>query len=233
MEGKRENGFAFAGRKTGGKNADDWRTSDSDQDGREDEPDGHLHKPDGLMKQSFSITTSDKRYLNLISYYSRHQGRSNHSNSQLMNRHFAIFSCQRICIYPEATVKGRLPSNKATDLDQPRIVNQRAFIACKHCRARKVRYRIEHKAPCTNRRLDRIECIEAPNLKKRLVAPKSHPLWHMSGFATFFSILFRLFTAKTNCVEAQPTRSATGPSSSTIYGYGDIKLSIQCGKRSY
>lgn len=75
MEGKRGNGFAStSSRKTSGKNADGSRTGDSDQDGGEDGPDGYRYKPDGLMKQSFSITTSDNRHLHLISYYSRPQG---------------------------------------------------------------------------------------------------------------------------------------------------------------
>ena len=33
-----------------------------------------------------------------------------------------------------------------------------------------------------------------------------------------------------NYEEAQPTHMSTGSSSSKIHGYGDIKLSIQCGK---
>jgi Gti1/Pac2 family transcription factor len=37
----------------------------------EEGPDGYRYKPDGLMKQSFSITTSTGQHLHLISYYSR------------------------------------------------------------------------------------------------------------------------------------------------------------------
>jgi Gti1/Pac2 family transcription factor len=37
----------------------------------EEGPDGYRYKPDGLMKQSFSITTSQGNHLHLISYYSR------------------------------------------------------------------------------------------------------------------------------------------------------------------
>jgi len=41
--------------------------SDDDPDG----PDGYRYKPDGLMKQSFSITTVNHQKLHLISYFSR------------------------------------------------------------------------------------------------------------------------------------------------------------------
>lgn len=37
----------------------------------EDGPDGYRYKPDGLMKQSFSITTSQGQHLHLISYFAR------------------------------------------------------------------------------------------------------------------------------------------------------------------
>ncbi|KAF2752628.1 hypothetical protein EJ05DRAFT_481127 [Pseudovirgaria hyperparasitica] len=45
----------------------DARSGDSEGGG----PDGYRHKPDGLMKQSFSITTSSGQHLRLISYYAR------------------------------------------------------------------------------------------------------------------------------------------------------------------
>ncbi|KAF9884067.1 hypothetical protein FE257_002356 [Aspergillus nanangensis] len=48
------------------------RGSDDDRgDGPDEGPDGYRYKPDGLMKQSFSITTSTGQHLHLISYYSR------------------------------------------------------------------------------------------------------------------------------------------------------------------
>ncbi|RKF81212.1 putative camp-independent regulatory protein pac2 [Golovinomyces cichoracearum] len=43
----------------------------SDEDMEEENPDGYRYKPDGLMKQSFSISTSTGQHLHLISYYSR------------------------------------------------------------------------------------------------------------------------------------------------------------------
>ena len=75
MEGKRGgNSFGppLAAVSRAGKTPDTPRGSDSDMDmGGEDGPDGYRYKPDGLMKQSFSITTSSGNHLHLISYYSR------------------------------------------------------------------------------------------------------------------------------------------------------------------
>ncbi|KAK3384960.1 Gti1/Pac2 family-domain-containing protein [Podospora didyma] len=68
MEGKRGSGFGTT-RRGAGKTPDSGRGSDEDQD--DGEPDGYRYKADGLMKQSFSITTSTGQHLHLISYYSR------------------------------------------------------------------------------------------------------------------------------------------------------------------
>ncbi|KAK3319933.1 Gti1/Pac2 family-domain-containing protein [Cercophora scortea] len=69
MEGKRGN--AFGNRRGAGKTPDSGRGSDEDpEDG---EPDGYRYKADGLMKQSFSITTQAGQHLHLISYYTRNQ----------------------------------------------------------------------------------------------------------------------------------------------------------------
>ncbi|KAJ6782806.1 hypothetical protein PWT90_10954 [Aphanocladium album] len=66
MEGKRGGGFG-----TGRRAGKDGRMSDEDLD--DGEPEGYRYKADGLMKQSFSITTSSNQHLHLISYYSRPQ----------------------------------------------------------------------------------------------------------------------------------------------------------------
>lgn len=66
MEGKR-GGTGFA---PPTKTPESSRNSGEDGDGEEG-PDGYRYKPDGLMKQSFSITTSTNQHLHLISYYSR------------------------------------------------------------------------------------------------------------------------------------------------------------------
>ena len=69
MEGKRGAGFGTARRGAGKTPDSSGRGSDEDQD--DGEPDGYRYKADGLMKQSFSITTSTGNHLHLISYYSR------------------------------------------------------------------------------------------------------------------------------------------------------------------
>ncbi|RDL33911.1 uncharacterized protein BP5553_08279 [Venustampulla echinocandica] len=72
MEGKRGGGsYATTPRRQPGKTPDSGRGSDEDQEMDGDGPDGYRYKPDGLMKQSFSITTSTGQHLHLISYYSR------------------------------------------------------------------------------------------------------------------------------------------------------------------
>ncbi|KAH7060385.1 Gti1/Pac2 family-domain-containing protein [Macrophomina phaseolina] len=65
MEGKR-GGNGFPAKKSSNK-SDSGSKDGSDEDG----PDGYRYKPDGLMKQSFSITTSQGQHLHLISYYAR------------------------------------------------------------------------------------------------------------------------------------------------------------------
>jgi len=67
MEGKRGGGFGNA-RRGAGKTPDSGRGSEGSDEG---EPDGYRYKADGLMKQSFSITTSAGQHLHLISYYTR------------------------------------------------------------------------------------------------------------------------------------------------------------------
>ena len=63
MEGKRGgNGFDK------NANRDGIHGNEGDSDGG---PDGYRYKPDGLMKQSFSITTNNGQHLHLISYFSR------------------------------------------------------------------------------------------------------------------------------------------------------------------
>ncbi|KAG5929359.1 hypothetical protein E4U53_002463 [Claviceps sorghi] len=70
MEGKRGGGFGSA-RRGNGKSPDSGRGSDEDHE--DAEPEGYRYKADGLMKQSFSIVTTTKQHLHLISYYSRPQ----------------------------------------------------------------------------------------------------------------------------------------------------------------
>ncbi|RMZ73729.1 cAMP-independent regulatory pac2 [Pyrenophora seminiperda CCB06] len=70
MEGKRGGSAVPAApvaKRASGKSPDGSSNGDSEGEG----PDGYRYKPDGLMKQSFSITTQSGQHLHLISYYSR------------------------------------------------------------------------------------------------------------------------------------------------------------------
>ncbi|KAI4143764.1 MAG: hypothetical protein L6R39_004459 [Caloplaca ligustica] len=106
MEGKRGgNGLVppLAASRAG-KTPESARGSDSDVEvPQEDGPDGYRYKPDGLMKQSFSITTSSGNHLHLISYYSR-----SHPSAQTLNNPTTDPSLRHIRpqkgMYPESTV---------------------------------------------------------------------------------------------------------------------------------
>ncbi|KAI9798149.1 MAG: hypothetical protein M1825_005410 [Sarcosagium campestre] len=106
MEGKRGGG-AFAPASTSstraGKTPESARGSDSDADMADDSLEGYRYKPDGLMKQSFSITTSNGQHLHLISYYSR-----SHSTAQPLNQPSNDPNLRHIRpqkgMYPESTV---------------------------------------------------------------------------------------------------------------------------------
>lgn len=69
----------------------------------EEGPDGYRYKPDGLMKQSFSIVTSQGQHLHLISYYSRSS-----PSSQVLRQPTADPQLSSIQpakgMYPESTV---------------------------------------------------------------------------------------------------------------------------------
>lgn len=72
MEGKRGGGSVSQSSVSRTGKSPESRGSDEDRgDGTDEGPDGYRYKPDGLMKQSFSITTSTGQHLHLISYYSR------------------------------------------------------------------------------------------------------------------------------------------------------------------
>jgi hypothetical protein len=99
MEGKRggTNLTQPTPKRASGKSPDGSATGDSEGEG----PDGYRYKPDGLMKQSFSITTSSGQHLHLISYYSR-------SNTQPLMQPSTDPSLRHIRppknMYPESTV---------------------------------------------------------------------------------------------------------------------------------
>ena len=107
MEGKRGgNNFGppLAAVSRAGKTADSTRGSDSDLEmAGEDGPDGYRYKPDGLMKQSFSITTSSGNHLHLISYYSRSHPAASNLNSPTSDPQLRHIRPAK-GMYPESTV---------------------------------------------------------------------------------------------------------------------------------
>ena len=108
MEGKRGgSGFGAPPKKANGKAGEGSQYKagggDSDAEAGEDGPDGYRYKPDGLMKQSFSITTSSGQHLHLISYYAR-----THPTAQVLNQPSNDPNLRHIRpqkgMYPESTV---------------------------------------------------------------------------------------------------------------------------------
>jgi Gti1/Pac2 family transcription factor len=103
MEGKRgSSSFGTPGPNRSNKTPESGGGADDLADGEEG-PDGYRYKPDGLMKQSFSITTSQGQHLHLISYFSRSSPTSQilrqpSQDSQLANIQPAKG------MYPESTV---------------------------------------------------------------------------------------------------------------------------------
>jgi len=62
-----------------------------------------------------------------------------------------------------------------------RSVKRRASKACQCCRSRKVRCNVtEHGAPCTNCRLDEVECIVSESRRKKSVHSTSSFRWPVS-----------------------------------------------------
>lgn len=96
MEGKRGGNNFSPANNTANK------SPELDEDGEEG-PDGYRYKPDGLMKQSFSLTTSTGQHLHLISYFSRAQ-----PTAQMMRQPSNDPSLASIQIpkgmYPESTI---------------------------------------------------------------------------------------------------------------------------------
>lgn len=104
MEGKRGGTTVPSQSQRTGKTPDSARGSDEDRgEGPDDGPDGYRYKPDGLMKQSFSITTSAGQHLHLISYYSR-----SHPNAASLLQPTSDPALRNVRpqkgLYPESTV---------------------------------------------------------------------------------------------------------------------------------
>ncbi|OKL60304.1 hypothetical protein UA08_04339 [Talaromyces atroroseus] len=100
MEGKRGGGVSTS---RAGKTPDSRGNSDDDRDGSEEGQDGYRYKPDGLMKQSFSITTSTRQHLHLISYYARSHPTAPNFNQPSTDPALRHIRPQK-GLYPESTV---------------------------------------------------------------------------------------------------------------------------------
>ncbi len=105
MEGKR-GGNSYANTPNGnrGTKTPEAVPDDASLGGEGEEgPDGYRYKPDGLMKQSFSITTSTGQHLHLISYYSR-----SHPTAQVLRQPSTDPQLANITpakgMYPESTI---------------------------------------------------------------------------------------------------------------------------------
>ena len=102
MEGKRgSSSFGTPGNRAT-KTPDSGAGADEPADGEEG-PDGYRYKPDGLMKQSFSITTSQGQHLHLISYFSRSSPTSQVLRQPSQDPQLASIQPAK-GMYPESTV---------------------------------------------------------------------------------------------------------------------------------
>ena len=118
MEGKRGGNYHSTPLARAGRTPESTRGSDSDIDIAGDEgPDGYRYKPDGLMKQSFSITTSTGNHLHLISYYSRAQAAQGlmQPTQDPALRHIR----PQKGMYPESTVENAVPIPAVTRTPMP------------------------------------------------------------------------------------------------------------------
>lgn len=96
MEGKR-GGSSFD------KNASREAAQASNEQDSDGGPDGYRYKPDGLMKQSFSITTNNNQHLHLISYYSRSSQQAQHLMQPTNDPQLRHIRPEK-GMYPESTV---------------------------------------------------------------------------------------------------------------------------------
>ena len=101
MEGKRGGGFPSSQKR--GTSKDGTKDAGSDADMADDGPDGYRYKPDGLMKQSFSITTQSGQHLHLISYFARSHPEAQELKQPTQDAHLNKIRPPK-GMYPESTV---------------------------------------------------------------------------------------------------------------------------------
>ena len=100
----------------------------------------------------------------------------------LLKRRHLIASMSDCSGSPSDHMESQPPKRKATTagldgVTVGRSVKRRASKACQCCRARKVRCNVtEHGAPCTNCRLDEVDCIVSESRRKKSVTHRvQHP----------------------------------------------------------
>jgi Gti1/Pac2 family transcription factor len=102
MEGKRGS-TSFSTPGTRATKTPESGQAEPDLGDAEEGPDGYRYKPDGLMKQSFSITTSQGQHLHLISYYSRASPSSQQLRQPTADPQLSSIQPAK-GMYPESTV---------------------------------------------------------------------------------------------------------------------------------
>lgn len=91
-----------------------------------------------------------------------------------------------------------------------RSVKRRASKACQCCRARKVRCNVtEHGAPCTNCRLDEVECIVSESRRKKSVPP-ARPATAKALVGRMSSLLSAIFFSFPLCAIEMEKTGARG-----------------------
>jgi hypothetical protein len=114
-----------------------------------------------------------------------------------------------------------------------RSVKRRASKACQCCRARKVRCNVtEHGAPCTNCRLDEVDCIVSESRRKksvpppqcsiRTVPPNCRPRRDCRNGVFGFRHVGGLATRSASGDCRSPDRSSPGPSTTAHSSCNDI-----------
>jgi hypothetical protein len=112
---------------------------------------------------------------------------------------------------PSDHMESQAPKRKATTagLDgntTGRSVKRRASKACQCCRARKVRCNVtEHGAPCTNCRLDEVDCIVSESRRKKsVIHPVPHPTTPPNSIILHFLHIFANGISRSPFVHRHP-----------------------------
>lgn len=119
MEGKRgSSSFVPPTGNKPGTSRPDGASHSPDGEDADDGPDGYRYKPDGLMKQSFSLTTSTGQHLHLISYFSRTHPTSQHMRQPTSDPTLAHIQIPK-GMYPESTITDAINTPAVTRSPMP------------------------------------------------------------------------------------------------------------------